>query len=174
MLKYKVVEREAKLGKYEGQRVQQAQQVLTGNVTFQQLCRALSSGSTVCEADVKAVLSQLADKVSEYLDLGMSVDCGELGKFRPTFGSRQVPVGEKFRNEDIKSPKITFVPRQKFKEFKFRAQFERVHESEACPTDSSKKGKAGSGVSTGSTTEKGDDPSTGDKDKNDDNGFTGL
>lgn len=127
MLKYKVVEQTARLGKYEGQRVQQAQQVLSGNVTFRQLCERLSKGTTVGQADIRAVLYQLADVVCEYLDLGMSVDCGELGKFRPTYGSRQVPVGEKFRTEDLKSPKITFVPRQKFKDFKYRATFERVH-----------------------------------------------
>lgn len=152
MLKYKVVQKRAILGKYAGEQVQVAQQVLTGNVTFQQLCRALSSGSTVCEADVKAVLSQLADKVSEYLDLGMSVDCGELGKFRPTYGSRQVPIGEKFRAEDLKSPKITFVPRQKFKEFKYRAQFERVHESNTCSvSDESKEPNSEDDHSNGHT-----------------------
>ncbi len=158
------------MGKYANQQVQVAQQVLTGQVTFRQLCERLSKDTTVGQADIRAVLYQLADVVAEYMDLGMSVDCGELGKFRPTYGSRQVPMGEKFTHEALKSPKITFVPRQKFKEFKFRAQFERVHESEACPADGSKKGKGGSGVSTGSTT----DPSSGDNDKNDDNGFTGL
>ncbi len=132
MLKYRVVEKKAILGKYANQQVQVAQQVLTGQVTFRQLCERLSKDTTVGQADIRAVLYQLADVVAEYMDLGMSVDCGELGRFRPTYGSRQVPVGEKFRSEDLKSPKITFVPRQKFKEFKLRAQFERVSDDDKC------------------------------------------
>ncbi len=128
MLKYKVIEQTSRVGKFSGEQVQVAQQVLTGQVTFRQLCERLSKDTTVGQADIRAVLYQLADVVAEYMELGMSVDCGELGKFRPTYSSKQVPVGEKFRTEDLKSPKITFVPRQKFKEFKFRARFERVHE----------------------------------------------
>ncbi len=138
MLKYKVIEREAKLGKHAGQRVQQAQQVLSGQVSFRQLCERLAKDTTVGQADIRAVLYQLADVVSEYMDLGMSVDCGELGKFRPTFGSKQVPVGEEFRTSDLKSPRITFVPRDKFKEFKFRATYERVQGSKTCKASSSK------------------------------------
>ncbi len=126
MLKYKIVEQTARLGKYEGQQVQVAQQILTGQVTYRQLCERLSKDTTVGQADIRAVLYQLADVVAEYMELGMSVDCGELGRFRPTYGSRQVPVGEKFTHEDLRSPKITFVPRQKFKEFRYRAQFERI------------------------------------------------
>ncbi len=126
MLKFRVVEKTPTLGKYKGQKVQQAQQVLSGNVSFRQLCERLSKDTTVGQADIRAVLYQLADVVSEYMDLGMSVDCGELGKFRPTFGSKQVPVGEEFRAIDIKKPRITFVPRSLFKEFQYRASFERV------------------------------------------------
>ncbi len=132
MLKYKVVEQEAKLGKYAGQKVQQAQQVLGGQVSFRQLCERLAKDTTVGQADIRAVLYQLADVVSEYMDLGMSVDCGELGKFRPTFGSKQVPVGTEFRASDIKNPKVTFVPRTLFKEFQTRATFERVSADAKC------------------------------------------
>ncbi len=138
MLKYRIIEQTSRVGKYAGQQVQVAQQVLTGKVTFRQLCERLSKDTTVGQADIRAVLYQLADVVAEYMELGLSVDCGELGKFRPTYGSRQVPLGEKFTYEDLRSPKITFVPRQKFKEFKLRAQFERVKPTDdSCSTDPS-------------------------------------
>ncbi len=146
MLKYKVVEQTARLGKYSGLQVQVAQQILTGQVTFKQLCERLSKDTTVGQADIRAVLYQLADVVAEYMDLGMSVDCGELGKFRPTYGSRQVPVGEKFRAEDLKSPKITFVPRDKFKEFKHRATFERVKPKDTCSVEEPNKEDEGGEV----------------------------
>ncbi len=152
MLKYKIIEQTSRVGKLAGQQVQVAQQVLIGQVTFRQFCERLSKDTTVRQADIRAVLYQLADVVAEYMELGMSVDCGELGKFRPTYGSRQVPMGEKFRTEDLKSPKITFVPRQKFKEFKYRAQFERV--SDKCNDEGTC--SAGGPASTGSTTEDND------------------
>ncbi len=126
--------------------MQVGQQVLTGQVTFRQLCERLSKDTTVGQADIRAVLYQLADVVAEYMELGMSVDCGELGRFRPTYGSRQVPVGEKFTHEDLRSPKITFVPREKFKEFKYRAQFERIsdkkEEEDGASTDSTTEGES--------------------------------
>ncbi len=132
MLKYKVVEQTARLGKYSGKQVQVAQQVLGGQISFRQLCERLAKDTTVGQADIRAVLYQLADVVSEYMDLGMSVDCGELGKFRPTFGSKQVPVGKEFHAADIKKVRITFVPRTLFKEFQFRANFERVSADAKC------------------------------------------
>ncbi len=107
------------------------------------MCERLSKDTTVGQADIRAVLYQLADVVAEYMELGLSVDCGELGKFRPTLGSRQVPIEEEFTHEDLRSPRITFVPRQKFKEFKYRAQFERV----------SDKKEEEENASAGSTTE---------------------
>ncbi len=168
MLKYKVVEKKAILGKYSGQQVQVAQQVLTGQVSFRQLCERLAKDTTVGHADIRAVLYQLADVVAEYMDLGMSVDCGELGKFRPTYGSRQVPVGEKFRAQDLKSPKITFVPRDKFQQFKLRAQFERVHDSDTCLAS---KGSGNGGSSSSGETDPNDPDYIGG---NKPNGHTGL
>ncbi len=126
MLKYKVTEREANFGKNKGQKVQVAQMVLGGKVTFDKLCEALSKDSTVGKADVKAVLSQMADKISEFLDLGMSVDCGDLGLFRPSLGSEQVLVGEKFTTAHLKKPKIVFTPRKEFKDCLKNAQFQKV------------------------------------------------
>ncbi len=170
MLKYKVLKQTSRVGKLAGQEVQVAQQVLTGQVSFRQLCERLAKDTTVGQADIRAVLYQLADVVAEYMDLGMSVDCGELGKFRPTYGSRQVPMDEKFRAQDLKSPKITFVPRDKFKQFKYRAQFERVHDSATCSAGAS----AGSGDSSSSSSGKTDPNDPDYIGGNKPNGHTGL
>ncbi len=126
MLHYKVLKRKANVGKNKGKTVQQGYAVISGNVTFDRLCEALSKGSTVGKADVKAVLSQMSEKIAEFLDLGMSVDCGELGIFRPSFGSKQIPETEKFTIEHLKKPKVVFTPRKEFKYCLRDAQFERV------------------------------------------------
>ncbi len=127
MLKYKLVTKKATLGKHKDNDVQQAQMVLSGNVSFDKLCEALSHGSTVGKADVKAVLSQMSEKIAEFLDLGMSVDCGDLGIFRPSFSSEQVPVGEKFTAEHLRKPKIVFTPRKDFKDCLKNAKFEKIN-----------------------------------------------
>ncbi len=127
MLKYKVLKQKAVLGKYKGKNVQVAQAIISGNVTFEKLCEALSKGSTVDKADVKAVLTQLSEKVAEFMDLGMSVDCGDLGLFRPSFGSKQVPENEKFTVEHIKKPRVVFTPRKEFKDCLKNAEFEKVN-----------------------------------------------
>ncbi len=132
MLKYKIIQQEAKLGKYAGQQIQRAQQVLSGTVSFTQFCRVLAKKSALSEGDVRALMFELPDTITEFMELGVSVDCGELGKFRPTFGSKQIPVGTEFTHDDLKSPRITFVPRQKFKEFKSRVSFERVSADDKC------------------------------------------
>lgn len=126
MLRYKIKTLEAKLGKNKGKKVQQAYPVISGNVSFDKLCEALSKDSTVGKADVKAVLSQMSEKIAEFLDLGMSVDCGDLGLFRPSFGSEQVPEGEKFTNDHLKKPKIVFTPRKEFKDCLANAQFRQI------------------------------------------------
>ncbi len=126
MLKYKVLTHEAKLGKNKGKKVQQGYPVLNGHIEFDKLCESLSKGCTVSKADVKAVLSQMTEKIAEFLDLGMSIDCGELGIFRPSFGSQQVLEKEKFTVENLKKPRVVFTPRKEFKECLKNVGFERV------------------------------------------------
>ncbi len=121
------MKRKANFGKHKGKNVQVAQSVISGNVSFDKLCEALSKDSTVGKADVKAVLSQMSEKIAEFLDLGMSVDCGDLGLFRPSFGSEQVPEGEKFTVEHIKKPRVVFTPRKEFKNCLRNAQFQRIN-----------------------------------------------
>lgn len=146
-LNYRVVSRRATLGPNKGKEVYGAQPVLTGKISFDNLCRQLADGSTVDAADVKAVLSRMATVISRNLEMGMSVDCGELGLFRPSFGSKSVEREDDFTTQLISRPKVVFTPRAAFKNSLQGVGFERVYrgEEEALRAAKRKKDTSGGG-----------------------------
>ena len=128
MLLYKLISQEAKLGKNKGKKVFRAQGVLRGKVSFDAFCREVSDGSTVDAADVKAVLSRLHTVITRNLDRGFSVEVGELGTFRPSFGSVEVLEEKEFDvGKHIRKPRIIFHPRVAFASSLEGAHFERIN-----------------------------------------------
>lgn len=111
MHKYKVVEKNAMVGRLKGKRVYKAQQILTGRINSDTLFHHIAKGSTVEYADVKAVVYGFAESLSEYLDMGYSVDVEDLGIFRPTFGSEEVEAGKVFTFRNLHPLHIRFSPR---------------------------------------------------------------
>lgn len=89
-LKYKLVKRKLNFGAQKGKVVYIAQPVNLGKIGFDDLVKEVSGGSTVDAADVKAVLSRLHTVISRLTERGFSVECGELGTFRASFGSKSV------------------------------------------------------------------------------------
>lgn len=128
MLQYHLVNREAKVGKNKGKKIYYAQAVTRGVVSFDSFCREVADGSTVDVADVKAVLSRLHTVITRNVERGFSVEVGELGNFRPSFGSVEVTDPATFTvAEHIRRPKIIFQPRPAFVNgLRTTAQFERV------------------------------------------------
>lgn len=115
-LQFKLIERQVRLGKNAGKKLFYAQQVATRRISFARLCNELADGSTVDSADVKAVFDRMVKVIRLHIADGEAVDCGELGIFRPTFGSVGVEKAEKFvAQRDIRKPRISFLPRQEFK-----------------------------------------------------------
>lgn len=155
MLQYHLSSREAKLGKNQGKTVYYAQAVTRGTLPFEAFCREVAEGSTVDVADVKAVLSRLHTVIIRNISRGFSVEVGELGNFRPTFGSAEVLDPKTFDVlQHVRNPKITFRPRVGFIQgFRTLASFERVARPEA--QGKGKKGKGGRSTSpAGSPKEK--------------------
>ncbi len=114
-LQYKI--REQKLKTARGQQVfYYAQTVLGQKVSFDELCEELADGSTVDQADVKAVVSRLSTVISRHLQRSCSVDCGELGLFRPSVHSKASLSKEDFDVALMKKPSVIFTPRKAFKE----------------------------------------------------------
>ncbi len=112
MIKYSVKKQIAKFGKHKGKEVQTAQCVLTGKVSFIDLCRMVADNTTIGAGEVKAMVYDMAKVVARELARGYSVDCGELGIFRPTLKSSQLATDEgEFRVQNVKSVNVVFRPR---------------------------------------------------------------
>lgn len=116
-LKYRLVEQKMTLGTMQGKNVVMARPVLTGKMTFKRFCAEIADGSTVDSADVKAVLDRMVTVLKRRMEEGYSVDAGELGTFRPTFGSQAVLTTAEFSViKHIRKPRIIFTPRRDFKD----------------------------------------------------------
>ena len=132
MLQYRLIRQEAKLGKNKGKNVYKALPVTRGKVSFDAFCREVSDGSTVDTADVKAVLSRLHTVITRNLERGFSVEVGELGTFRPSFGSVEVLSEKEFEAvKHIRKPRILFHPRVAFASSLQGVHYERINLDDA-------------------------------------------
>ena len=125
MLQYHLSSRTTKVGKNKGKTVYYAQYRTRGLIPFDVFCREV--------ADVKAVLSRLHTVITRNIERGFSVEVGELGNFRPTFGSAEVLDPKDFDiTKHVRSPKITFRPRPVFAQsLRANIGFERVELSKS-------------------------------------------
>ena len=101
MMEFEIDSRVQPIGKREGQTVYFAklktQQKLTNQMVIERIVRETS----LSEGDVK----------------GMSVDLAELGSFRLTVPSKMMDTPEEVTVADaLKTPKITFTPKQKMRD----------------------------------------------------------
>ncbi|MBB6276379.1 HU family DNA-binding protein [Porphyromonas circumdentaria] len=114
-LKFKLIEREMKIGKKAGHKLFFAQQVTQGRISFDKLCNIIAESSTVSSADVKAVIDRLAHVFGQFLTEGFIIDCGELGSFRPTLGSQGVEKEEEFKtHKHLRKPRIRYLAPRSF------------------------------------------------------------
>ena len=89
------------------------QQKLTNQMVIERIVRETS----LSEGDVKNALVSLSNIVCDALKLGMSVDLAELGSFRLTVPSKMMDSPEEVTVADaLKTPKITFTPKQKMRD----------------------------------------------------------
>ena len=117
MMEFEIDSRVQPIGKREGQTVYFAklktQQKLTNEMVIERIVRETS----LSEGDVKNALVSLSNIVCDALKLGMSVDLAELGSFRLTVPSKMMDSPEEVTVADaLKTPKITFTPKQKMRD----------------------------------------------------------
>ncbi len=125
-LKFRLIEKEMKIGKKAGQKLTFAQPVSGGYISFSDLCAIISDGSTVSSADVKAVFDRMLYVFDTFLPNGYVIDCGELGSFRPSFGSKGVEDARDFRQQKhMRRARVLFRPKKRFDVLR-TAGFQRV------------------------------------------------
>ena len=117
MMEIEIDSRVQPIGKREGQTLYFAklktQQKLTNQMVIERIVRETS----LSEGDVKNALVSLSNIVCDALKLGMSVDLAELGSFRLTVPSKMMDTPEEVTVADaLKTPKITFTPKQKMRD----------------------------------------------------------
>lgn len=114
-LRFRVVKRTVRLGKYAGKSMQVARVISSGRVNFQQFCREVADGSTLTSADVKAVVDRMAYIIRRNVEAGRSVEVQDLGIFGPRIGSQLVMDGEEFNPVvHINSTRIGFRGKKSF------------------------------------------------------------
>lgn len=74
------------------------------NVDFKMLCDQVTKVGFVPRGTVKAVLDGLIDSLITYMEIGASVNLGEFGTFRPSFGCKSQENAEEVTAETLKKP----------------------------------------------------------------------
>ena len=142
-LKFRIVSRKVLSGEHKGETHYFAAPTDLGRISYKAFVEEVAEGSTVDPADVKAVIDRMTRVIYKRAMEGCIVDAGELGIFRPTFGSKGVAEKVKANYQLIKQPRIRYTFRQTLGSLR-NAHFEQVEG----PTKSKTKPKGG-GTTTG-------------------------
>jgi predicted histone-like DNA-binding protein len=110
-----------------------ASPVMTGKVSKADLAKEVVNLSSLSRGDVSSVIENLIDVMPKYLLMGKSVNLGELGTLRISFGSEGVENETDFNTSKIKGVKIVFTPGVELKKqltaIKFEKQWLKTVES---------------------------------------------
>ena len=116
-MEFEIDSRVQPIGKREGQTVYFAKLKTQQKLTNQMVIGRIVRETSLSEGDVKNALVSLSNIVCDALKLGMSVDLAELGSFRLTVSSKMMDSPEEVTVADaLKTPKITFTPKQKMRD----------------------------------------------------------
>lgn len=117
MLEFEVKSRVQPVGERKGQTVYYAQLKSQQKLTNKMLIDRIVRETSLSEGDVKNALVSLSNVVCDALQQGMSVDLAELGSLRLTVPSKMMNTPEEVTVKDaLKTPKITFTPKQKMRD----------------------------------------------------------
>ena len=111
-LSYVLVERKLNVGPKGKQIMQIAQPTKRRRVDFESFCAQVARATTFTRQEVAAVLSYSAEIAC---DLVASGDIVEYGDLKPSFKSKAVPKGEKFKpNVHIEKAMVKLSPSPKY------------------------------------------------------------
>ena len=117
MIKIKAVERKVGFNK-TGKTLWYPAIHLHSDVKFEEFIELVSDETTVSSADVKAVFDRASKVLVRLLQDGKSVDCGDMGTFRPSITAKTgtgVESAEKVGIDLVDKAKVIYTPRVKVK-----------------------------------------------------------
>ena len=84
-------------------------------VTFDRLLDEISTSCGVGRAQVKASIEGLIDRMSLFMEYGMSVKLGDFGSFKPTINVKAQKNADDLGVENVVRRKIQYIPGKRFK-----------------------------------------------------------
>lgn len=84
-------------------------------VPFEKLLDEVASSCGVSRSQSKAVVEALIDRMSMFIDYGMTVQMGDFGTFKPVVTFKAIDDKEKLSTNDVKRRKLMFRPGKRFK-----------------------------------------------------------
>ena len=129
MIKIKAVERQVGFGKDEKKKRWFPAIYLSSDVTFEEFIDKVADETTISSADVKAVFDRAGKVLVEQLREGKSVDCGDLGTFRPSLTTKTgtgAETAEGVTMEMIDKLKVIYTPRVRVKDALKKVRLERL------------------------------------------------
>ena len=129
MIKIKAVERQVGFGKDEKKKRWFPAIYLSSDVTFEEFIDKVADETTISSADVKAVFDRAGKVLVEQLREGKSVDCGDLGTFRPSLTTKTgtgAETAEGVTMEMIDKLKVIYTPRVRIKDALKKVRMERA------------------------------------------------
>ena len=122
-----VLTQKVNLGHPEAPRKFYAQAKARKELTFRELSKEISEGSTtVSDTDVMAVLNDLTKVLKRHLENGEIVRLGDFGTFQVALTSEGSETEEAFNSSLIKSKKIAFRPGIDLKDMLLTLKFEKM------------------------------------------------
>ena len=97
-----------------------------GKISKTDLAKEIVSISALSRGDVSSVIENLLEILPKYLLMGKSVNLGELGTLRVSFGSEGVDDEKDFNVNKITSVKIVFTPGVELKKQLANIHFELI------------------------------------------------
>jgi predicted histone-like DNA-binding protein len=112
-----------------------ASPVNDGKIAKTELAKEIVEISSLARGDVSNVIESLIDVIPKYLLMGKSVNLGELGTLRVSFGSEGVETEAEVGASKISGVKIIFTPGAELKKRLADIHFEKVETAPAASGD---------------------------------------
>jgi predicted histone-like DNA-binding protein len=96
----------------------------TGDLTYEEIQKSISSRTTATPGDVSCVIESLLADIAAGLKAGKSVFLDKFGKFRLSLGSKGAATMKEFTTDMIRTIRIVFTPAKSLRLSKKDLQFE--------------------------------------------------
>lgn len=101
---------------------------VSNRITFAYLCREIVNQTMATSGEVKHIVDSLLERLTAHLEMGNSVDLGELGGFRLSVGCQGSETVKGFSVDLFRQPRVLFTPGRALREMVRKATFDQLGE----------------------------------------------